>query len=635
MEQACGKLESCLAMTTAATGPLLATMNQALRSRTAAHLPEITAMLLVAVIGATVWLGFEYRQEVAAVQHTLEVEKNLSRLLSIVQDAETGQRGFLLTGDDVYLDVHGKAVAEIAGELDVLQAITAGSPEQQSTVANIRPLMEQRFALLQEGITIRRREGLAAAARFIQTNQGRDVMLLIRAGIAGMQQAEAKLLLRRSATEERLVQAVLIAAASGILLVFLSMAAWIYNQRRDARRLAAEVAERQAAEAQMRQMQKIEALGQLTGGIAHDFNNMLAVVISGLSLIKRRIAAGNSDVLELADAAIDGANRAAALTNRLMAFARQQPLAPQAIDANQLIGSMTGLIDRALGETIRLESVLETGLWTTHADPSQLESALLNLCVNARDAMPGGGRLSIETSNCEIGERFARQVDVPAGQYICIAVGDTGAGMPPDVVARVFDPFFTTKDVGKGTGLGLSQVHGFIKQSGGHIKIYSEPGHGTTVRIYLRRHIAAALDPGFASPPIRLPMHHADPGQVILVVEDDERVRELSISMLQDLGYIVLQADGAEAALRRLDERPEIAVLFTDVVMPETSGRELAEQALLRRPDLRVLFTSGFTRDAAVQGGVPQHGVNFIAKPFTLEQLAAKLSAVLAGGAAK
>ena len=607
-------------------------MNKVLHSRSVTHLPEIAAVLLAAVIGATVWLGYEYRQEVAAVQRTLEVEKNLSRLLSTVQDAETGTRGFLLTGDEDYLDVYAKAVAEIADELDAIAALTADNPDPQRALVNLKPVIEQRFALLKEGIELRRSQGLDSAVRFVQTNQGRDVMLLVRAGITGMQQSEADLLRQRSATAKRLIRAGSIVAAGGILLVFLSVAAWIFTQRRDARRFAAEVAERQAAEAQTRQMQKIEAVGQLTGGIAHDFNNMLAVVISGLSLIKRRLAAGNTDVLELADATMDGAKRAAALTTRLMAFARQLPLAPQSIDVNQLIGSMTGMIDRALGETIKMESVLETGLWPTHADPPQLESALLNLCVNARDAMPDGGKLTIETSNCEIDQNLARQIGMAAGPYVCIAVSDTGTGMAPDVIERVFDPFFTTKEVGKGTGLGLSQVHGFVKQSGGHVKIYSEPGHGTSIKIYLPRvqETGAATEPG-AVPLVQVTLE-ADRNHVILVVDDDTRVRELSAAMLRELGYTVIHADGATAALRQIDAHPEITLLFTDVVMPEINGRQLADQALLRRPNLQVLFTTGFTRDAIVHGGGLDSGVNFIAKPFSLDQLAAKMKAVLSGG---
>ena len=634
-ERKYGKLESCLPMSTSATGPILATMNNVLRSRPGSRLPEIAAVILAAVIGATIGLAFEYRQSVAAVQHTLEAEISLARLLSTVQDAETGSRGFLLSGQEVYLDVYDKAVAQITAEFDVIEVLIADNPDQRGALASLRPVVERRFALLQEGIDIRRGAGLDAAAQFIQTNGGRQTMAQVRAGVAGLQETEAQLLRQRSAKAERLIGALSVASAAGIVLVFLSVAAWIWFQRRDAARFAAEVAVRQAAEAQTRQMQKIEAIGQLTGGIAHDFNNMLAVVISGLSLIKRRLAAGDRDVMELADATIDGANRAVALTSRLMTFARQQPLAPQSVDVNLLIGGMTEMIDRALGETIKMDSVLETGLWLTHVDPPQLESALLNLCVNARDAMPDGGKLTIETSNCEIDDSLARRMAMTAGPYVGIVVSDTGTGMAPDVVARAFDPFFTTKEVGKGTGLGLSQVHGFVKQSGGHVKIYSEPGHGTAIKIYLPR----VPETGATSQPLAAPTAHdvlaADRSQVILVVEDDARVRELSVMLLRELGYTVIHADGAAAALRLIDARPDIILMFTDVVMPDINGRQLANQALSMRPDLKVLFTTGFTRDASVHGGVLDGGSHVLAKPFSLDQLAAKMRTVLGGGEAR
>ena len=413
----------------------------------------------------------------------------------------------------------------------------------------------------------------------------------------------------------------------------LSVTAWIWNVRRDQHLLVAATNERMQAEAQMRQMQKIEALGQLTGGIAHDFNNMLAVVISGLSLIKRRLTAGNTDVMELADATIDGANRAAALTSRLMAFARQQPLAPQAVDANQLIGGMRELIDRAIGETITVEIVSGSDLWPIHADPSQLENALLNLCVNARDAMPDGGKLTIETSNTAIDERLAQQIAMPQGQYICIRISDAGSGMTPDVLARAFDPFFTTKDLDKGTGLGLSQVHGFVKQSSGHIKIYSEPAYGTTIKIYLPRHDNPDAGEQSDTIPAATAPLGTDGGQVILVVEDDARVREISVAMLREMGHTVIHADGAAAAIRQLEAHPEIVLMFTDVVMPETNGRQLADQALARWPNLKILFTTGFTRDVILKGGLLNENVNLISKPFSLDQLAAKVGSVLGGGA--
>ena len=608
-------------------------VTKAFSPRTIALLPEIAAVLLAVVIGATVWLGFAYQQQTSWVKHTLEVENGLSQIMLAVEDAETGSRGFLLTGDDIYLEGYAIAVAGLPGVVDSVMALAADNTEQHSSLASLLPIIENRLERLQEGIEIRRKEGLDAAVRFIQAGKGYDQMLQVRSGIAQLQRIESDLLRQRSAGARQLILATSISAAAGIFLVILAVAGWIWNQRRDARRLVAETAERQLAEAKIRQMQKLEAIGQLTGGIAHDFNNMLTVIISGLSLIKRRLAAGDTAVLELADATMDGANRAAALTSRLMAFARQQPLEPQHTDANKLVSGMAELINRALGEPIRLETVLAAGLWPVHVDPPQLESALLNLCVNARDAMPEGGKLTIETANAHFDERYAREHDMPVGQYVLIAVSDTGVGMTPDVLAKAFEPFFTTKGEGSGTGLGLSQVHGFIKQSGGHVKIYSEPGHGTSIKIYLPR-LAEAGQNQISSlgTEARPTVPDAGRSQLILVVDDDDRVRELTVSMLRELGYAVRHANGASAALHQLHDHPGIALLFTDIVMPETNGRKLADHALAQWPHLKVLFTTGFTRNAIVHGGVLDSGVNFIAKPFTLDQLAAKVGAVLAAG---
>ncbi|MFN5714478.1 MAG: ATP-binding protein, partial [Bradyrhizobium sp.] len=257
-------------------------------------------------------------------------------------------------------------------------------------------------------------------------------------------------------------------------------------------RVLEEVQERTKAEEQLRQIQKMEAVGQLTGGIAHDFNNMLAVIIAGLNLIQRKLDRGETDVERFVGAAIDGAQRAAGLTQRLLAFSRQQPLAPVTLDGNKMISGMADLLARTLGETISLETVLAAGLWRVRADPGQLENAVLNLCVNGRDAMPDGGKLTLETANSYVDEVAAKAYSIPSGQYVMIAVADNGVGMSADVIAKAFDPFFTTKGVGKGTGLGLSQVYGFVRQSGGHVKIYSEIGVGTTVKIYLPRHLGEA-----------------------------------------------------------------------------------------------------------------------------------------------
>ncbi len=394
------------------------------------------------------------------------------------------------------------------------------------------------------------------------------------------------------------------------------------------RRVEEEVAHRLRTEEALRQSQKMEAVGQLTGGIAHDFNNMLAVVVSALDLLARKYLQDDPLAMRYVDAARNGTKRAAQLTHRLLAFSRQQPLRPEALNANRLVSGMSDLLRHSLGATIQLEAVQAGGLWRTHADPNQLENAILNLAVNARDAMPDGGRLTIETANAFLDDRYAaEQIGLLPGQYVMVAVTDTGSGMSPDVVSRAFDPFFTTKEVGRGTGLGLSQVYGFVKQSGGHVKIYSEPGQGTTVKIYLPR-LLHGQDEDAQSGAVPL-APHANGRETVLVVEDEAAVRAMSVDALTELGYRVLEADGAEAALRLLDAHPEIALMFADVVMPGMNGRKLADEARNRRPDLKVLFTTGYTRNAVVHNGVLDAGVDLLGKPFTLEELGASVRAVL------
>jgi signal transduction histidine kinase/CheY-like chemotaxis protein len=396
-------------------------------------------------------------------------------------------------------------------------------------------------------------------------------------------------------------------------------------------RLVAESEQREAAEAQLRQVQKMEAVGQLTGGIAHDFNNLLAIIGGSLQMLRRRLDKGEMGALpRYLDAADQATQRAATLTSRLLAFARQQPLAPVPFNLNKLIAGMSELLSRTLGETIAIETVQASGLWLTLADANQLEHALLNLAVNARDAMPEGGRLTIETANCDFDERYvAQNPGTSAGQYVLLAVTDTGTGMASEVVERAFDPFFTTKEAARGTGLGLSQVYGFVRQSGGHVKIYSEVGQGTTVKIYLPRYVgegAPAL--GLRDAEDALPARGG--GEVVLVVEDEDSVRALTVESLEELGYRVLAAEGAETALRLLDANPDVALLFTDVVMPGLNGRRLADEALRRRPALKVLFTTGYTRNAVVHNGILDHGVHLITKPFHLHQIGSKLREILA-----
>ncbi len=394
-------------------------------------------------------------------------------------------------------------------------------------------------------------------------------------------------------------------------------------------RVEARTREIEKAEAQIRQMQKMESIGQLTGGIAHDFNNMLAIVIGSLDIARRRVVDDPDKAISFIDNARGGAARAAALTSRMLAFARQQPLAPESLDANKLVANMSELLRRTLGEQIRIETVLAGGLWRTMADPGEVENALLNLCVNARDAMPEGGKLTIETANTHLDDAYAAgHLEVAAGQYVSICVSDSGAGMPAEVIDRAFDPFFTTKAVGKGTGLGLSQVYGFIKQSGGHVKIYSEIGHGTTVKIYLPRWFGADSSRTAAAPRDE-PAAIGGPSEIILVVEDEVGVRTLSVDALRELGYTVIHADGGGEALRMIDEHPKIDLLFTDIIMPEMNGRQLADRAVARKPELKVLYTTGYTRNAVVHNGVLDPGVAFLPKPFTLDQLATKVRQVL------
>jgi CheY-like chemotaxis protein len=353
------------------------------------------------------------------------------------------------------------------------------------------------------------------------------------------------------------------------------------------------------------------------------------VIAGALDLMQRRIRNGDFAVERFLEMATRGTERAAGLTHRLLAFARQQPLAPEPVNANKLIAGMSDLLRSTLGEHIAIETVSAAGLWLTHADAHQLESAILNIAINARDAMPEGGNLTIETGNVYLDEDYCvHNAEAEPGQFIMIAVSDTGSGMPPEIAARVFDPFFTTKPAGKGTGLGLSQVYGFIKQSRGHIKIYSESGAGTTVKVYLPRLIGVSEPPRDVTAP-SLP--RGDASEVILVVEDDALMRQMSADALTDLGYTVIASDGAAEALRVLDGRPEVKLLFTDVVMPEMNGKRLADEALRRRPGLKILFTTGYTPNAVVHGGVLDPGVNFLGKPFGLEQLARKVRAVLAG----
>ena len=391
--------------------------------------------------------------------------------------------------------------------------------------------------------------------------------------------------------------------------------------------IKAEADRRSAAESQLRQLQKMESLGQLTGGIAHDFNNMLAIIIGGLNLAQRRLARGESDVGKYLDGAMEGATRAATLTQRLLAFSRQQPLSPKAIEPNKLVAGLAEMLARSLGELVQLETILSAGLWKAKADPAELENVIVNLAVNGRDAMPEGGKLTIETSNAYVDDAYAHEAELAPGQYVQIAVSDTGTGMSPDVMAKAFDPFFTTKSVGKGTGLGLSQVFGFARQSGGHIRVYSEVGHGTTFKLYLPRFWGDETPTTVRSAPATL--RQGKPSDIVLVVEDEERVRNNSVEALRELGYTVLHAASGAEALAIIEAGQDVTLLFTDVVMPGMTGRQLADRAAPLLPKMKIVFTTGYTRNAVVHNGILDPGTNFLPKPFGIDQLAAKIAEVL------
>ena len=350
---------------------------------------------------------------------------------------------------------------------------------------------------------------------------------------------------------------------------------------------AVDVTGRRQAEEALRQAQKMEAIGQITGGVAHDFNNLLQIIVGNLYLLESRVTKGNfseADLHRLIQGATRGAKRAATLTQRLLAFARRQPLDPHSLEVNRLVTRMSELLRNTLGESIRIETVLAAGLWRIFSDSSEFENALLNLAVNARDAMPEGGRLTIETANVYIDDAYAAAAEeVTPGQYVMIAVSDTGSGMTKEVIAKAFEPFFTTKDTGQGTGLGLSQVYGFVKQSGGHVRIYSELNEGTTVKIYMPRLVDESLRN--RNQPAQSPLPTATEEELILVVEDDEDVRSNTTTMLNELGYRVLEAPDGPQALRILESRSDIDLLFTDVGLPGgINGRQLADHALAHNP---------------------------------------------------
>ena len=720
-------------------------------------------LILVATLclaGLEIYEGFsnapQLQRERDLVVRTFEVITAAQAFDQAVQDAERGQRGYLLTGDAAYLDPYRTGSAAAPALLAKLKQLTADDPEQQQRMPALEEQLDTKLAELKRTIEVHDSQGFAAAQAIVQGNTGLAAMQAIVKTVDTMIEAERTLLqvrLARSTQAEHmtrtfaLVGAVLAMAivALGIFtalraiqniyranearrksdeqfgllvnavteyaLYMIDAKGYVVSWNAGAERIkgygageiigqhfslfyteedrqagmpdrALETAAREGkyeieawrvrkggarfmanviidpvrnsagqligfakitrditerrdqqevlerTRAALAQSQKMESLGQLTGGIAHDFNNLLQIIGSAIGALQRRLQGVNPDLRLYTDSIVHGVARGAELTQRLLAFTRRQPLDPKPIEPNKLVAGMSEMLRRTIGESIAIETVLSGGLWWVSADVGQLENAIVNLAVNARDAMPDGGKLTIETSNTYLDEAYAAaHSEVVPGQYVMIAISDTGAGMTPDVIAKAFEPFFTTKDVGKGTGLGLSQVYGFIKQSGGHIKLYSEPGAGTTVKLYLPRLAAEVAADAQAETQVA----QIDTGkETILVVEDEDEVRAFTAEMLRELGYRVLVARDAPAALRILDQEPRIDMLFTDVGLPAPmNGRQLADESRRRRPALKVLFTTGYARNAIIHHGRLDPGVHLLLKPFTQRDAAQKVRRLL------
>jgi len=704
-------------------------------------------LAILALVGIVTWERLNASREAREwSQHSYRVLGTMKDLAIALRDAETGQRGYVITGKDDYLAPYDSARDRLGVLQGELQKLTADNPAQQERLRALAPVIQHKLEELAQTVQLRRDVGVEAAGRLVNTDVGRGYMKEAETSLAAMLADEEALLARRLGENDARAAWVRWTTLGGSLLAVLALLwaarllnqAWSRSYRTEAEQrtlalrlsttldslsqgvavfgpdraltnwnecfqvlldlrramirpgtsyaaLAEHTAEtgrpvletwdqvshggtgpreavvyersradghhlelrrtpmpdggfvltisdmtkRAQAEGVLREAQKMQAIGQLTGGIAHDFNNLLQVILGNLEFVRAKLD-GDAKLQTRIERAAWAAQRGATLTGQLLAFARKQPLAPAAIDLAATMPDLVPLLRRTLGEHIEVRYVESAGLWPAMADPAQLESAVLNLALNARDAMPGGGRLTIELGNKVLDREYARHhAEVVPGDYAMVAVSDTGHGMTPEVAARVFEPFFTTKPDGKGTGLGLAMVFGFVKQSGGHVKIYSEPGHGTTVKIYLPRAIGQlAAVGGRTAAPVELPRGSA----TILVVEDEAAVREIACAILADLGYRVLDAADGEEALRVFGANAAaVDLLLTDVVLPgKVRGRELSERVQAVRPEVRVLFMSGYTENSIVHHGRLDSGVLLLAKPYRKSELARMLRTALA-----
>ncbi|HET6806818.1 MAG TPA: CHASE3 domain-containing protein [Frateuria sp.] len=605
-----------------------------------------TGFVLLALLlaGAFVLAGVRERG-VEQQQRIQAVRGSLRQTLLTVQGAETGQRGYLLTGQKAYLEPYNRARGELEQILRTLDGQVT-DPRLRLRLPELRALIEGKQSELAQTLAYYDRGDRGTAVQLVRSNLGMRLMERIRVLVSSML-ADCDRSIAAERSKERMLSRWVLSGASASALAILGLAGLTLREMSRRHRLivrtrdqllASSEALRRSTERQamleeaIRQSRKMEALGALTGGMAHDFNNMLAVVMGNLELLKGRLARGNHDVGRYVDYALDGTRRAGELTQRLLAFARKQPLNAVLVAPGEVVAGITEVIRRTLGGIYSIELMQAPDLWMTTVDVNQLESALINLAVNARDAMPEGGRLTLQTANVFLDEDYASsRPDVASGPYVMIAMTDTGQGMTAEVRRKAFEPFFTTKAAGKGTGLGLSQVYGFIKQSGGQVEIDSEEGRGTTVRIYLPRadgELApgpAGADPAAAD---SLPRGHG----TILLVDDDNGVRVFAAEALSELGYRVLTAAGGHDGLAVLDAHPQVDLLLTDVEMAHITGWELADIARQLRPGLKVLLMTGYTRDANARFGERIPGAGLLRKPFTLEELAHRVHGLLADG---
>jgi signal transduction histidine kinase len=595
--------------------------------------------LLVAAMAALAALFDRQTREAAAIEHTLLVEGHLSRVLSLLQDAETGQRGYLLTGNLAYLEPFNSATAELDKVIESLGRDIADNAAQVQALGTLRLIVNDKLEELVVTIELKNADQPGKALAAVASNKGKVLMDRAREVLARMLAEEQRLLaLRESAAQQTyrwvvggIAAAILITIALGWLTLLdarhqFAVARKAENKARAAHQTTLdEIERRERLESQLRQSQKMEAVGQLTGGIAHDFNNMLAVVIASLNLLKRRLRRGETDNARFIDGALDGAERAATLTHRLLAFSRQQPLAPQPIDSNKLVAGMSEMLRRTLGDHISVETVLAGGLWRTHADPGQLENAIVNLAVNSRDAMPDGGKLTIETANASLDEAYAaRHIEVRPGQYVMLAVSETGQGMPADIVAKAFEPFFTTKAIGEGTGLGLASAYGVVKHHGGFFVVESEEGRGSTFRVFL---------PAASAPAARVPDERpatAPGGKSVLLIDDEEHVLRAAERALARMGYrVTATRSGAEALewSRGAPSPPDLVML--DMIMPGMSGRATFTALRAVWPEVKVLLTSGYSAEGTAQEILDAGCSGFLQKPYDRRALVAKLKELL------